>query len=193
MDSDLSARELEADRLGLRQHRDRKSAAAQLEHDQASRFEHPQEARCRESASRPRCCRAALRRRGQRRRWKLIGVRLALALRRVERNAGVAVDEALPGHLTIRSIDSCLVDEHRHGHRVARPHLDRAATLRRRMVRSSAYHGCRVRYGQSSWSASSVGPSSISALRWTGVYSPSRSASHVTLRSAGSTNRTSST
>ena len=48
-------------------------------------------------------------------------------------------------------------------------------------------------YGQSICSTSSVGPSSTRPLRWTGRYSPSRSASQVTVRSAGSTIRTSST
>jgi hypothetical protein len=48
-------------------------------------------------------------------------------------------------------------------------------------------------YGQSSCAASSVGPRSTSPLRATGSYAPSRSASQVTDRSAGSTSRTSST
>ena len=48
-------------------------------------------------------------------------------------------------------------------------------------------------YGQSICSASSEGPSSISPLRCTGAYSPSRRASQVTVRSAGSTRRASST
>ena len=54
-------------------------------------------------------------------------------------------------------------------------------------------NGPRLVYGQSISSASSVAPSSIRPLRFTGRYSPSPSPSQVTVRPAGSTIKISST